>query len=94
MIQVVSAIMRKVQDATKKRLYDYVETERIDRFIYIHLGQIDREVILKPANWVNRGNVIDYPVNFSVMSEENIQKLSRRGETITRALVTQYLLTD
>ena len=94
MIQVVSAIMRKVGDATKKCLHDYVRTGRIDNFIYIHLGQIDNNISLKPANWVNRDDVIDYPVDFYAMSEENIKRLSGRGETITRALVTQYLLTD
>lgn len=94
MIQVVSAIMRKVGDATKKCLHDYVKTGRIDNFIYIHLGQIDNNISLKPANWVNRDDVVDYPVDFYAMSEENIKRLSGRGETITRALVTQYLLTD
>lgn len=94
MIQVASAIMRKVQDATKKCLHGYVRTGRIDNFIYIHLGQIDNRVSLKPANWINRDDVIDCPVDFCEMSEKNIKQLSTRGETITRALVTQYLLTD
>ena len=94
MTQVVSAVMRKVQDATKQRLHDHAEMERIDGFVYAALGQIDRRVPLKPANWVDREEVIRYPTDFSAMSEANIRQLSGRGEAITRALVTQYLLSD
>ena len=94
MTQVVSVVMRKVQDATKARLHNHVESGRIDGFIYAALGQIDRRVPLKPANWVDREDVIHYPTDFSAMSVENIRRLSGRGEAITRALVTQYLLSD
>ncbi len=94
MTQVVSAVMRKVQDATKQRLHDHARARRIDGFVYAALGQIDRRVPLKPANWVDREEVIRYPTDFSAMSEANIRRLSGRGEAITRALVTQYLLTD
>ena len=94
MTQVVSAVMRKVQDATKARLHGHVKAGRIDSFVYAGLGQIDCRVPLKPANWVDRDEVIHYPTDFSAMSEESIRKLSGRGEAITRALVTQYLLGD
>ena len=94
MTQVVSAVMRKVQDATKQRLHDHSKAGRIDGFVYAGLGQIDRRVPLKPANWVDRQEVVHYPTDFSAMSEANIRRLSGRGEAITRALVTQYLLTD
>ena len=62
--------------------------------VYAALGQIDRRVPLKPANWVHREEVIHYPTDFSAMLETNIRQLSGRGEAITRALVTQYLLTE
>ena len=94
MTRVVSAVMRKVQDATKTRLHDHARAGRIDGFIYAALGQMDRRVPLKPANWVDREEVIDYPTDFSAMSEKDIRRLSGRGEGITRALITQYLLTD
>ena len=94
MTQVVSAVMRKVQDATKQRLHDHARAGRIDGFVYAALGQLDRRVPLKPANWVDRQEVIHYPTDFSAMSEANIRQLSGRGEAITRALVTQYLLTE
>ena len=94
MTQVASAVMRKVQDATKKRLHDYAQSGRLQGFVYAALGQIDRRVPLKSANWVDRHEVLDYPTDFSAMPEESIRKLSGRGEAITRALVTQYLLNE
>ena len=94
MIQVVNTVMRKVQDATKQRLHDHARTGRLDGFIYAGLGQIDNRVHLKSANWVDREDVIRYPTDFSAMSEDDIRKIAGRGEAITRALVTQYLLSD
>ena len=94
MVQVVSAVMRKVQDATKQRLHEHTRAGRIDGFVYAALGQIDSRVPLKPANWVNRDDVIRYPTNFSAISDADIRRLSSRGEAITRALITQYLLSD
>ena len=94
MTRVVAAVMRKVQDATKTRLHDYARTGQIDAFVYAALGQIDRRVPLKPANWVDRKEVIHYPTDFSAMSQDDVLRLSGRGEAITRALVTQYLLGD
>ena len=94
MTQVVAAVTRKVQDATKQRLHDHAKAGRIDCFVYAALGQIDQRVPLKPANWVDRKDVIHYPTDFSAMSQDNIVRLSGRGEAITRALVTQYLLSN
>lgn len=94
MIQVFNAVMRKVQDATKQRLYKYIESGDLDSFVYVHLGQIDERVFLKPANWIDRDSAIHYPTNFSAMPDEMITVLSARGESITRALTTEYLLSD
>ena len=94
MIQSFTAVMRKVQDATKKRLHDHTRNRRIDKFIYVNLGQIDSRVPLKSANWVDRKEVIHYPTDFSKMSEDNIRKLTGRGEAITRVLVAQYMLNE
>ena len=86
--------MRKVGDATKKRLHEHLTAGRIDGFVYIGLGQMDKSVHPKPGNWVDRKAVIDYPTDFSAMSEEDIGKLAGRGEAITRALATRYLLSE
>ena len=94
MVQVVAAVMRKVQDATKKRLHEHAAGGSIDGFVYVGLGQMDERVHPKPGTWVNREQVIDYPTDFFAMSEKDIRVLAERGETIARALVTRYLLSD
>ena len=94
MVQVVGAVMRKVGDATKKRLHEQAAAGRIDGFVYVGLGQMDKRVHPKPGNWVDREKVIGYPTDFYAMSENDVAMLSERGETITRALVTRYLLSD
>lgn len=94
MVQVVNSVMRKVQDATKKRLYQYAADGKLERFVHVQLGQIDSKVDLKPSTWVGRDEVMNYPTDFSAMSDRNIHVLSNRGEVITRTLVTQYLLSD
>ena len=44
--------------------------------------------------WVEREEVVDSPTDFSSMSDEIIRGLSGRGEALTRALATQYILSD
>ena len=94
MVQVVVAVMRKVGDATKKRLHEHAAAGRIDGFVYVGLGQLDERVHPRPGNWVDRHEVINYPTDFNAMSHEDIEKLAGRGEAIARALVTRYLLSD
>ena len=94
MVQVVNSVMRKVQDATKGRLHKYSETGELDAFDYVNLGQIDSKVIMKSPGWISREEVMNYPTDFSAMSNKTINLLSGRGEVITRALVSQYLLSD
>ena len=92
--QAFSSVMRKVNDASKKRLHKLAENGEIHSYVYANLGQIDNRVILKAPGWIAREDVMNYPTNFSAMSEKNIQCLAGRGEAITRTLVTQYLLSD
>ena len=94
MMQSFDSLFRKVQDSTKSRLYSYEEQGKISAFVYSHLGQIDSKVLVKPSVWVAREKVMDYPTNFSAMKESDISTLSSRGESITRALITRYLLSE
>ena len=94
MVQVAAAVMRKVEDATKRRLHDHLAAGRISGFVYVGLGQLDERVHPKTGNWVDRRVVINYPTNFNSMSEEDIEMLAGRGEGIARSLVTRYLLSD
>jgi hypothetical protein len=55
---------------------------------------MDQKVALRPTNWIAREAVVDYPTDFSSMPDESIRQISGRGEGLTRALATQYLLSD
>lgn len=94
MAQSFNSVMRKVNDATKRRLHKQAEQGEIDGFVYVNLGQIDAQVPIKAPGWINREDVIDYPTNFSAMSAANMTALSCRGESITRSLISMYLLSD
>ncbi len=84
-------IHKRVQDLTMHRLYDLKKTGAIKGFILPYLGQIDGSLPWKPGILIPREEVINYPIDFSAMPDEWIDKLSSRGEQLTRALVSYYL---
>ena len=92
MSQSFNSVFRKVQDATKARLHEYHKNNQLHAFIYTNLGQIDEKVPEIPSDWVNREEVFEYPTNFSAMKLKDVEKISKRGEMLTRRLVSRYLL--
>ena len=87
--QVLSATMRKVQDATMKRLHQYKDAGQIKGFLLPYLGQSDRSLPFTWPDLVIRDKV-NYPTDFRPMKERNIYLLSKRGEQLTRLLVQIY----
>lgn len=84
-------VHRKVQDAAMGRLHQMKLSGAIKGFVLPYLGQIDDRLPWKPSTLVPRADVISYPTNFRAMSEEWIEKLSDRGEQLTRCLIAQYV---
>jgi NTE family protein len=84
-------VHRRVQDAAMHRLHGLRKGGHIKGFVLPYLGQLDGTLPLKPSMLVPREEVVDYPTNFSAMSDKWIQKLSTRGEQLTRCLVEFYL---
>jgi len=87
--QVLSATMRKVQDATMKRLHQYKDANLISGFLLSYLGQSDSALPFFWSDLVKREEV-DYPTDFRPMKNEDINKLSLRGEQLTRLLINYY----
>jgi hypothetical protein len=56
-----------------------------------YLGQQDDRLPWKPSSLVPRSKVVNYPTDFAPMCAKWIDKLSARGEQLTRALVSHYL---
>ena len=62
----------------------------IQGFLMPYLGQQDSALPVLPVDLVSRDQVVDYPTNFNPMSTGNIDKLSKRGEQLTRCLIETY----
>ena len=86
-------VHRRVQDSTMHRLHQMKQTGQIKGFAMPYLGQQDNSLPFNSADLVPREDVIEYPTNFAGMSDAWIEKLSKRGEQLTRGLVEHYLST-
>jgi NTE family protein len=84
-------VHRRVQDSTMHRLHHLKEAGRIKGFALPYLGQQDARLPSRPTQFVTRAEVLAYPTDFAAMSNEWIEKLSNRGEQLTRVLVSEYL---
>lgn len=91
LVKCFTSVMRRVQSLNFKILHDFKQRGEISDFILANLSQDDSKLTKAPNNLVRREEVENYPTDFSAMSEEDIGKLSSRGEQLVRALVSQYL---
>lgn len=85
----------RVQNAAAKRLFDLKASGKLVAVVMPYLGQDDSRLKFKPSDLVTREDAYSYPTDFSAMRPEWIERLGRRGEQLTRALVaehTPYLL--
>jgi len=86
-----SVVHRRVQDMLIHHLHHLREGGTLKGFALPYLGQQDSALPWKPSDLISRESVISYPTNFSAMTDEWIEKLSARGEVLTRLLVPTYL---
>jgi NTE family protein len=86
-------VHRRVQDSTMHRLHQMKNAGQIKGFAMPYLGQQDNSLPFNSPDVVPREDVIEYPTNFAGMSDAWIEKLSKRGEQLTRGLVEHYLST-
>lgn len=80
----------RAQNASMKRLFDLLKMGEIKRVLLPYLGQNDARLKFPPGDLVTREEAYAYPTDFSAMPEEWIDKLSRRGEQLTKALVQEH----
>jgi len=84
-------VHRRVQDSAMARLHALRATGALKGFVLPYLGQIDGSLPIPPRDLVPRAEVIDYPTDFAPMPAAWIDRLSRRGEQLTRTLIEFYL---
>ena len=85
-----ACIHDRAQNAAMKRLFDLMEAGRLKGFLLPYLGQNDRRLKFPPVDLVTREEAYAYPTDFSAMSEEWVDRLSRRGEQLTKALIAEH----
>jgi NTE family protein len=83
-------VHRRVQDSAMHRLHLLKEGGAIKGFVLPYLGQLDERLPWKPSELITRSEAMGYPTNFGRMTDTWIQKLSDRGEQLTRCLLSQY----
>lgn len=90
MVATVMTIHRRTQTMTQNLLHRMTVSGEIHGFVMPYLGQRDSALPVLPPDLVSRDQVVDYPTNLNPMSKANIDKLSKRGEQLTRCLVEAY----
>jgi len=90
MARAFESVLRKAQNATQNRLHLFAATDQIKGFALAYLGQIDDRVPSAPSDLIRREEVFEYPTDFGAMETEDIGRLAKRGEQLTRALVAYY----
>ena len=90
MARAFESVFRKAGNATQNRLHLLASTNRLKGFVLCYLGQIDTRVPDAPVDLVRREEVFEYPTDFSAMCVEDIDRLAKRGEQLTRSLVGFY----
>jgi NTE family protein len=86
-----ACIFDRAQNAAVKRLFDLKSSGQIRGFAMPFLGQDDSRLVFPPPDLVSREDAHGYPTDFSAMPEEWIEKISRRGEQLTLALVAEHM---
>ena len=85
-----AAVHDRAQNAAMKRLFELKESGKIRSFILPYLGQDDDRLKFPPADLVTRAEAYGYPTDFAAMDEQWIDRLSKRGEQLTRALIAEH----
>jgi NTE family protein len=90
MIRAFDSVFRKATNAAYARLHRFAAMGAIKGFVHAYLGQRDAALPYRPANLVPREVVMAYPTDFAPMADEDIQRLTERGEQLTRLLIEHY----
>jgi len=90
MMRSFDSIYRKFQDGGYKHLHQLDVSGQIKGFILAYLGQLDYRLPYIPLDLIRRELVYDYPTNFSQMNQKDIDLLIKRGEQLTRLLISHY----
>lgn len=80
----------RAQNAAMNRLFELKEAGKIRAFVLPYLGQNDDRLAFPPSDLVKKADTDGYPTDFSAMPDHWIDRLSTRGEQLTRALIAEH----
>jgi len=86
-----ACIHDRAQNGATKRLFDLKAAGTLKGILLPYLGQNDRRLKYAPDDLITREEAYAYPTDFSAMPDEWIEKLSRRGDQLTRALIAEHM---
>lgn len=86
----IACIHDRAQNAGMKRLFELQQAGKLRTVLLPYLGQDDGRLKHPPADLVAREEVYAYPTDFFAMSEDWIDRLGRRGEQLTKALIEEH----
>jgi len=87
---VFESLFARSQNLATNRLFELQRSGAIKFCLLPYLGQEDALLQFPPPDLVRESDVSGYPTNFSAMSEEWIDRLSRRGEQLVLALIKEH----
>jgi NTE family protein len=90
MMTAVNTIHRRTHSLSYELLHRMKDTGQISGFLLPYLGQIDERLPYVLDNLVKRHETEDYPTDFNPMEEVDIERISVRGEQLTRILLDHY----
>ncbi len=85
------SVFSRAQNAAMGRLFDLKAAGAIAGFAIPYIDQADERLAFPPDDLVPRTAVADYPTNFDAMPADWIDRLSKRGEQVTLAILREHL---
>ena len=85
-----ACIHDRAQNAAMKRLFDLRKSGHLRSFVLLYLGQNDTNLKTPPADLVTREDTSAYPTDFYAMNPAWVDRLCRRGEQLTKALIAEH----
>lgn len=90
MLATIFTIHRRTQSLSFDLLHRMEASNQIAGFLLPYLGMADGRIPSAPSDLVTREETANYPTNFNPMSKQDLERLSKRGEQITNALLEAY----
>ena len=85
------SVYRKVQDTGKGLIHRHGQLGNLEGFVFPFLGQNDNRLrAIVPPDLVPREEVLHYPTKFSRMRDDDIERISLRGEQLTRMMIEAH----